>query len=163
MNNKNTTQLVNKKKWKIREAEKMDLDVLVTFSLLLADETEARVLKPDRVKSGIKSVLDDPSKGIIFVACDNNIVIGCFMINGKEWSEWRNGYILWLTGTYTSSKYRRKGVRKALFDHAISWGKSQPQVIGFRGYRHKTNNAIHSAALTGGMKETEYRINEVLF
>jgi len=163
MNNKNSTTIVNIKKWEIREAEKSDLDVLMNFSLHIAEETEAKILNQEKVRSGIKSVLDDPSKGIIFVACDKKIVIGCFMINGREWSEWRNGYILWLTGTYTAVEYRRMGVRKALFDFAVRWGKSQPQVIGLRGYRHKLNNAIHSAALTGGMQETEYRINEYLF
>ena len=53
--------------------------------------------------------------------------------------------------------------RKALYDHAYDWAKSQPEVKGLRGYRHKSNSAIHSAAITGGMHESEYRINEIIF
>ena len=149
--------------WKIRKAVKNDLDVLTKFSQLISEETEGKRVDSSAVKSGIASVLDDQSKGQMFVACDEDKVIGCFMINGREWSEWRNGFILWLTGTYTAVDYRRRGVRKALFDYACQWAKSEPNVIGLRGYRHKSNNTIHSAAISGGMKETEYRINEIIF
>ena len=149
--------------WKVRIADLNDLDVLCSFSLLIAKETENKNVDDSLVKLGIESVLKDSKKGITFVACDKDKVIGCFMINGKEWSEWRNGFILWLTGTYTHPDYRRMGVRKVLYEHAKNWARSQPDVKGIRGYRHKSNNAIHSAAITGGMQETEYRINEIMF
>jgi len=151
------------RKWKVREAVIKDLNILTEFSLLISEETEGKKLNPSIVKIGIEKVLLDSTVGQIFVAYNKDKVIGCFMINGREWSEWRNGFILWLTGTYTTVDYRRKGVRKALFDHACQWAKSESQVVGLRGYRHRSNNTIHSAAITGGMKETEYRINEIIF
>lgn len=149
--------------WTVRIADLKDLDALTSFSIRIAKETENKNIDDSLVKLGIERVLKDSEKGITFVACDRDEVIGCFMINGKEWSEWRNGYILWLTGTYTHPDYRRMGVRKTLFEHAKKWAKSQPDVKGIRGYRHKSNNAIHSAALTGGMQQTAYRINEIIF
>ena len=163
MNQSKNENFEQSPRWRIRKAVKNDLNVLTKFSELISEETEGKKVDSSLVKSGIASVLDDPLKGQMFVACDEDKVIGCFMINGREWSEWRNGFILWLTGTYTTVDYRRKGVRKALFDHACQWAKSEPQVVGLRGYRHKSNNTIHSAAITGGMKETEYRINEIIF
>lgn len=154
---------IGKRKWKIRKAVRSDLIILTDFSLLIAKETEGEKLDATIVKRGIEKVLLDSTVGQIFVACDKDKVIGCFMLNGREWSEWRNGFILWLTGTYTAIDYRRMGVRKALYDHACNWAKSQSEVKGLRGYRHKSNNTIHSAAISGGMKETEYRINEIIF
>ncbi len=154
---------IGKRKWEIRKAVMSDLNILTDFSLLIAEETEGKKLDASIVEIGIEKVLLDSTVGQIFVAHDVDMVIGCFMLNGREWSEWRNGFLLWLTGTYITVDYRRMGVRKALYDHACDWAKSQPDVKGLRGYRHKSNNAIHSAEITGGMQETEYRINELIF
>ena len=149
--------------WKVRKAVKDDLEVLTKFSVLIAMETEGKKVDSSSVRSGIANVIHDPSKGVIFVACDEKKGIGCFMINGREWSEWRNGFFLWLTGTYTEIDYRRKGVRKVLFDHGCEWAKSDPDVVGLRGYRHKSNKKIHKAELRTGMQQTDYRINEIIF
>lgn len=163
MDQRKNEKLKQPELWKVRYAVKDDLDVLTKFSLLIAKETEGKKVDSSSVRKGLASVIDDTSKGVIFVACDKEKVIGCFMINGREWSEWRNGFILWLTGTYTDIDYRRKGVRKVLFNYACEWAKSNPDVIGLRGYRHKSNKTIHKAALSSGMKETEYVISEIIF
>ncbi len=149
--------------WQVRCATVDDLDALAGFSAGIAEETEGRILSVPRTKAALETVIRDASRGQMFVACDGPERIGCFMVNGREWSEWRNGFILWLTGTYVRPDYRRRGVRRALYQFARSWAMAQPSVVGFRAYVQPTNQAILKAETSSGMRETGYRVIEDLF
>lgn len=87
--------------WRVRDGRIEDEDDIVTFQCQLAMETEHRALTEDVVRQGVRNVLNgkiDSAK--YFVAEDIHCTspgkaIGSLMIT-KEWSDWRNGYFMWI-------------------------------------------------------------------
>ena len=146
------------KSWDISHAVASDLEDIVAFSTIMAWESEGRNLQKDVVRASLVSILDDSSMGRIFVARDGNRPIGYTMVSGYEWSDWRDGKFLWMTGMYVLPEYRRKGIRKALYDKVRDWARTQPKVLGIRAYVHENNKFTLIF-----MRRTSYQILEELF
>ena len=161
--------------WIVRDATRGDLDTLARFSTRMAEESEGRIYDKDDIRASFAIVMDDPSLGQMFIAEEGNKPVGCCMLNGREWSEWRNGLFYWMTGMYILPGYRRKGVRFDLYRHAVVWARAQPMVLGFRACVHKRNKLetvlgtstveIHNREEfhVKPMSQTPYVVIEVLF
>src|SRR5690606_42000686 len=54
-------------------------------------------------------LLKDSTKGNYYVAEKNKKVIGS-LLTTFEWSDWRNGTVLWIQSVYVVPEFRRKGV-----------------------------------------------------
>ncbi len=70
----------------IRQARPADADVIAEFNMLLARETEQRILDADRVRKGVAALLADPAKGRYHIAENDGQVIGQLLIT-REWSD----------------------------------------------------------------------------
>ena len=55
-------------KIEIRQAKTSDADVIADYNLRMALETERRQLDAERVGKGVQALLDDPAKGVYYVA-----------------------------------------------------------------------------------------------
>jgi GNAT superfamily N-acetyltransferase len=128
----------------------------------MAGETEARVLPPARVRKGVTALLRDSTKGAYYVAELRGRVVGQLMIT-YEWSDWRNGNFWWIQSVYVEKRFRRKGVFKALFQHAVSLAKADPTICGLRLYVDAHNDRAQKTYGALGMSATDYQVYETDF
>jgi GNAT superfamily N-acetyltransferase len=161
--------------WGIRVATARDIDALAHFSALTALETEGKTLDKNLIRTGLASIVEQGKNGCMFIAESSGDPVGSLLLNGREFSEWRNGYFYWITGIYVVKAFRRTGLRPDLFRAAWNWASEQPGALGLRAYAHEqhdlelimgTNMIKHHkrpADPIRPMDLTPYRILEVLF
>jgi len=146
----------------IRPATTTDTPVIVEFNCRLASETENRTLDQDRLKSGVEMLLQDPSKGVYYLAEMDGIVVGQMMIT-YEWSDWRNGTFWWIQSVYVESSARGSGVFRALFDNVRSLAQSRSDVCGLRLYVERSNDLAKRTYDRHGMHLSHYEMFEMDF
>lgn len=144
---------------KIREAHQNDLDFLVDAMLKMAKETENLDLSYNVLEPGIKNGLLDPLKAKYFIAEIDNKYAGTLMIT-KEWSDWRNAWVLWIQSVYTVIEYRNKGVYNALYQHIKNMVLTNNQYCGIRLYVDKTNIPAQKVYTKLGMNGDHYQFFE---
>ena len=126
----------------------------------MAEETENLQLDPERVRTGVATLLKDPSKGLYYVAEVDGAVAGQVMIT-YEWSDWRNGNIWWLQSVYVKQEFRRQGIFRALFKHLEELARQRDDVCGLRLYMHADNTRARRSYEELGMKHTKYEVLEL--
>jgi len=107
----------------LRDARDDDAATLVAFNQALALESEGRTLAHDVVDRGVRRLLADPDRGryvvaVVFAAGHERIV-GQLMLT-REWSDWRDGWFLWIQSVYVDPSFRRRGVYRALHAHVLA-------------------------------------------
>ena len=145
---------------RIREASTSDLDQIVGFQLNMAMETESLLLDKLVVEKGVSAVFEDHTKGTYFVADSNGMVVGS-LLTTYEWSDWRNGRVLWIQSVYVLPDYRGQGIYKKLYKHIKSLVKSHE--LDFRGIRlyvDKTNENAQKVYEKLGMENHHYELYE---
>lgn len=147
---------------RIRKATLTDAPVVAEFNLRLAEETEQLRLNPQTVSAGVAAVLNDPAKGLYFVAEAAGAVVGQLMVT-YEWSDWRNGNLWWIQSVYVKPEFRSRGVFRALFEHLKSLARASHDVAGLRLYMHAENDRARRAYEHLGMKRSDYEIFEMDF
>lgn len=125
-------------------------------------ETEQRRLDPDCVRPGVAALLNDPTKGIYFVAETDGSIAGQLLIT-YEWSDWRNGNFWWIQSVYVAEPFRGRGVFRALFDHVHALAKARKDVCGLRLYMDAHNTRARQAYERLGLKRTNYEVFEIDF
>lgn len=121
-----------------------DLETITDFQLRMARETEGLELDPGTVIRGVAAVLADPAKGSYWVAeRDGGIgAIGAIvgsLLTTFEWSDWRNGTVLWIQSVYVV-----------------------PGLKGLRLYVDKRNAAAQEVYERLGMTREHYELFEWL-
>jgi ribosomal protein S18 acetylase RimI-like enzyme len=112
------------------------------------------------VRAGVAAVLQDPAKGLYFLAEDAGEVVGQIMIT-YEWSDWRNGNIWWIQSVYVKTEHRGRGVFRRLLDHLLQLAKARPEVVALRLYMHAENTRARRAYEKAGLKRTHYEVFEM--
>jgi GNAT superfamily N-acetyltransferase len=125
----------------------------------MALETENLNLDPSIVQMGVSGVLDDPTKGKYWVAEVDGHIVGC-LLTIPEWSDWRNGTVLWIHSVYVEPKFRRAGVFKALYLHLKENVLSSPELRGLRLYVDKTNLVAQKVYTDLEMDREHYHLYE---
>ena len=144
----------------VRAALPADAATLARFNVALAEETEALALSPETVLAGVEAVLEDPAKGLYWVAEIEGTVVGQLMLT-YEWSDWRNGFFWWIQSVYVEPSSRRRGVFKALFEKASQQAADEPMVCGLRLYVAQDNDRAQQTYLDLGMQRVEYQVFEL--
>ncbi len=116
----------------VRDATIDDLASLARFNIDLALESEDIYLDLDTVSSGVRALLEDPSKGRYFVAERDGVIIGQ-LATTFEWSDWRNGMFLWIQSVFVESEHRKSGVFRALYRYVEKLSRA-PGMCGVRLY-----------------------------
>jgi len=145
----------------IDEVTELDILELVNLQSKMALETENLILHPDIVEQGILAVIEDDRKGKYYKIVQTGKVIGC-MLNTYEWSEWRNGQIVWIQSLYILPAYRKKGLFSAAYQYMRELVQKNAQYKGIRLYVDKRNEAAIAAYESVGMSNEHYEIFEWL-
>jgi GNAT superfamily N-acetyltransferase len=146
----------------IRPARISDAPVLADFNARMAWETERRRLNRARVTRGVRALLNDPARGIYFVAEQDGQIAGQLLIT-FEWSDWRNGNFWWIQSVYVAPPFRERGVFRALYDHVHRLARRRRDVCGLRLYVDADNTRAQRTYRRLGMKPSHYRFFEVDF
>jgi len=144
---------------KIRKAEIADAKSIIDFQQKMARETENIKLNIDVLTKGVNTVFNDSSKGIYYVAIDQNKIIAS-LLTTYEWSDWRNGCILWIQSVYVLPEFRGKGVFGKMYQHLKSMVKNSDEYLGLRLYVDHTNKKAQNVYDKIGMDGEHYRMYE---
>jgi ribosomal protein S18 acetylase RimI-like enzyme len=145
----------------IREATKEDAGQIAAFQLEMAMETENLQLDIDIVTKGVHRVFDEPAKGTYYVAENNGEVIAS-LLTTFEWSDWRNGTILWIQSVYVSPQFRGKGIYKSMYRHIRQLVDENPGLKGIRLYVDQSNLSAREVYKKVGMNAEHYQLFEWL-
>ena len=143
----------------IEKATPSDLQTLVTFQAEMALETEELKLSRDKLTAGITALFDDPSKGSYFVARENQTTMGCLMIT-YEWSDWRNGTVLWIQSVYVAPEFRGKGIYRKLYEYIQEMVRNRGDLAGIRLYVDQSNHSAQKVYERLGMNGDHYQLYE---
>ena len=145
----------------IRLARPEDTDAIVDFQVRMARETEGMELDLPTVTRGVRAVFEDPSKGQYWVAESDGRVIGSLMTT-YEWSDWRNGTVLWIQSVYVPPELRRSGVYRRMYEHLRERVLASPDLMGIRLYVDRRNTAAQGVYERLGMSREHYEMFEWL-
>lgn len=142
-----------------REATAQDIPYLIDFQLKMALETENITLEISELTQGIQKLFKDPTKGKYYVAVDKDEPIGCLMTT-FEWSDWRNGMVLWIQSVYVEKNFRGKGVYKMMYEFIRQMVEESADLRGIRLYVDKTNLGAQKVYENLGMNGEHYTVYE---
>jgi GNAT superfamily N-acetyltransferase len=143
----------------IRPASTEDAAQLIDFQLRLAEETEGLELDPGTLGSGVRAVFDDPSLGEYWVAEEDGEIAACLLVT-REWSDWRNGTVLWVQSVYVRPESRGRGIYRALHGHLRRRVESSPDLKGIRLYVDLRNHRARKVYEELGMTSEHYMLYE---
>ncbi|HKI89156.1 MAG TPA: GNAT family N-acetyltransferase [Draconibacterium sp.] len=139
----------------VRKAETKDLTFIVEFQLAMAKETEFIDLDRTIVERGVEAVLNDPLKGIYYIVEEEGKVVSS-LLTTYEWSDWRNGTILWIQSVFVLPEFRRKGVYRQMYAHIKDLVLNNENLNGIRLYADKSNHIAHKTYRNLGMSPDHY-------
>ena len=145
----------------IREATKNDSEWIAGFQMAMAFETEQLRLNRETVNKGVAAVFDDPSKGTYYVAEKEGQVVAS-LLTTFEWSDWRNGTILWIQSVFVLPEHRGTGVYKKMYQHIRRLVESTDGLKGIRLYVDQTNLKAQQVYKKTGMTAEHYQLFEWL-
>ncbi len=143
----------------IRQADITEIDIIADFQVKMALETENFELDRDTVTKGITAVFNDNTKGVYYVATENNNVIGS-LLTTFEWSDWRNGYVWWIQSVYVSPENRGKKVFSLMYNYIKKCVTDNSNVKGLRLYVDNTNINAQNVYNAMGMNGDHYSLFE---
>jgi RimJ/RimL family protein N-acetyltransferase len=146
---------------RVRAARPEDAPLLVDFQLRMARETEELELDRDTLTRGVEAVFADPSRGAYWVAEREDRIVGG-LLTTFEWSDWRNGVILWIQSVYVVPEERGYGIYRALYEHLRAKVEADPGLKGIRLYVDKRNAGAQRVYERLGMTREHYDMFEWL-
>lgn len=145
----------------IRPGLLFDIEAIADFQVKMAQETENLALDLVTVNKGVTAVMDDPGKGKYWVAEIDGKLVGC-LLTVSEWSDWRNGNVLWIHSVYVVPEMRGQGVFKALYTHLKQLVHEASDLRGLRLYVDKSNHLAQKVYQSLGMNGEHYQLFEWL-
>lgn len=143
----------------IRAAEWSDAAAIVDFQLRMARETESLELDRATLDRGVEAVFADPGKGAYWVAERDGGVVGS-LLTTFEWSDWRDGVVLWIQSVYVTSEERGRGVYRALYEWVKRQVEESDRFKGIRLYVDRRNAAAQRVYERLGMSREHYELFE---
>jgi RimJ/RimL family protein N-acetyltransferase len=142
-----------------------DAATIVEFQLRMARETEGLELDRDTLIRGVAAVLADAAKGSYWLAeraGDGTGQIVGSLLTTFEWSDWRDGTVLWIQSVYVVPEERGRGVYRALYEHLKRRVEEDPGLKGLRLYVDRRNAAAQRVYERLGMSREHYELFEWL-
>ncbi len=143
----------------IREATEKDAGTIAGFQQKMAMETEYLALDNNKVESGVSAVFNDPSKGFYMIAEQDEQVIASMLLT-PEWSDWRNGYFLWIQSLYVIPEFRKKGIFRSMYDFVKERVNASEEYVGIKLYVDQQNKIAQQAYKKVGMDLSHYLLFE---
>jgi GNAT superfamily N-acetyltransferase len=145
----------------IRKAKSSDSERIVELQLRMAQETEGLELNRDVVIKGVNGVFQEPSRGTYWVVEEKGKVLGGLLAK-PEWSDWRNGTVLWIHSLYVVPEACGRGVFKKLYLNLKEQVEKSPKLVGLRLYVDKQNKSAQKIYEKLGMSRDHYELYEWL-
>ncbi|MCZ6635730.1 MAG: GNAT family N-acetyltransferase [bacterium] len=145
----------------VRSGRVADVDLIVDFQVRMAKETEGMDLDRETVTRGVQAVFDDPSKGTYWIAEQEGEGVGG-LLTVPEWSDWRNGTVLWIHSVYVVPEARKQGVFRALYQTLKERVEASEDLCGLRLYVEKGNTRAQQVYEAMGMDGEHYQLYEWL-
>ena len=139
----------------VRKATSGDLASIVDFQLLMASETEEILLDKTVVTKGVLAVLKDKLKGQYYIAELEGKVVSS-LLTTFEWSDWRNGTVLWIQSVYVLQEFRRKGIYRSMYSFIKEEVLRDENLKGIRLYADKSNFPAQKTYKSLGMSPDHY-------
>ena len=146
---------------RIRSGEAADAAAIVDFQLRMARETEDLDLDRATLSRGVAAVFADPAKGAYWIAERGGLAVGC-LLTTYEWSDWRDGVILWIQSVYVIPEERGRGIYRALYERVRLQVEESDSLKGIRLYVEKRNAAAQRVYARLGMTREHYDLFEWL-
>lgn len=147
----------------IRPALPRDAEAIVDFQIRMALETEELELDPDVVARGVGAVLKDSTKGQYWVAgvadAGGRHLVGS-LLTTYEWSDWRDGTVLWVQSVYVVPALRGRGIYRRLYEYLRDMVLASPDLRGIRLYVDRRNLAAQRVYERLGMSREHYEMFE---
>ena len=145
----------------VRRGRLEDRDTIVGFQVAMAWETEELALSLETVTDGVQGVFDDPTKGAYWIAEREGEVVGS-LFTVPEWSDWRNGTVLWIHSVYVVPGTRKQGVFRTLYENLRVRVESSDHLKGLRLYVETGNGNAQKVYEKMGMSADHYQLFEWL-
>ena len=145
----------------IRAAYHEDTGAIIEFQVRMARETEGMELDLPTVTRGVQAVFDDPTKGQYWVAESKGQVVGS-LLTTYEWSDWRNGTVIWIQSVYVPPELRGSGIYRRLYEHLRERVLASPDLRGIRLYVDRRNTTAQRVYERLGMSREHYEMFEWL-
>ncbi|MHC4113018.1 MAG: GNAT family N-acetyltransferase [Planctomycetota bacterium] len=145
----------------IRKAKLSDSERIVGLQLKMAQETEGLELNRDVVSKGVCGVFQEPARGTYWVVEEKGEILGVLLAI-PEWSDWRNGTVLWIHSLYVVPEARGRGVFKELYLNLKKQVEQSPELVGLRLYVDKQNKSAKKIYEKLGMSRDHYELYEWL-
>jgi ribosomal protein S18 acetylase RimI-like enzyme len=143
---------------KIRVGRPSDIEFLVNAQIAMAKETEGMDLERPTVLRGVRAVLDDQKKGCYYVCEQDENIIAC-LLTLNEWSDWRNGNVMWIHSVYVKPEFRRQGVYQEMYK-TLQSEVTKGNFRGLRLYVDKRNTVAQKTYEALGMNAEHYSLYE---
>ena len=143
----------------IRTATVADIETVATNNAAMAAETEGRRLDPETLRTGVRRVLADPTRGVYYLAELDGSVVGQLLIT-REWSDWRDGWFWWIQSVFVAPEARRTGVYRVLHEHVVAEARRAGDVCGIRLYTERANTRAQQVYEQMGMTRSAYVMYE---
>jgi GNAT superfamily N-acetyltransferase len=144
---------------RIRPGQRQDAAAIADFQVRMADETEGIALHRPTVEQGVLAVFDDARKGAYWIAELDGERAGC-LLTVPEWSDWRNGTVLWVHSVYVVPAVRRLGVFRKMYETLKTTVDTSPDLHGIRLYVATENTGAQKTYRVMGMDDGRYHLFE---
>ena len=147
--------------YKIRKAKASEADIIVDFQLKMAMETEGLSLDKKTLTAGVDMVFAADNIGIYYVVEYEGEIIAS-LLTLYEWSDWRNGSVIWIHSVYVKPAFRRQGMFKMMYNYLKKQVEEEEDLKGIRLYVEKKNVLAHQVYEAVGMTKEHYELYEWL-
>lgn len=144
-----------------RPATQSDKKAIIDFQIKMAKETEDLDLTDETLSLGIQRLFDEPHRGVYYV-CESEGKVVASMLTIPEWSEWRNGDVLWIHSVYVIPEFRGTGVFRKMYDFFKQKVEADNSLKGLRLYVEKENVKAQKVYEAVGMTKEHYEMYEWL-
>lgn len=146
----------------IRRATPLDAKDIAEFNCRIALETEGKQLDVALVGRGVARGIERGDEVVYYVATVDAISVGCLMLT-REWSDWRDGWLVWIQSVYVEEAHRGQGIFRKLLEHATEQVRQMPDVVGLRLYVEVANARAQAVYLRTGFVDPNYKVLEKMF
>ena len=143
----------------VRKATRADIPIIIDFQKKMAQETEHITLENSKIENGVLAVFEDPNKGFYIVAHEKERVVASLMMT-PEWSDWRNGYFLWIQSLFVSPSFRNNGIFKEMYSYVKELVIASDDFCGVRLYVEVNNTIAQEVYSKVGMDQDHYKMFE---
>ena len=133
-------------------------ETIARFQVDMAMESEGAVLSLERVRRGVRAVVEDSAKGLYLVARRDGVPVGSLMIT-REWSDWNCAWYWWVQSVYVIPGHRGRGVYRAMYSKVKAMA-AELGVTQVRLYVDKENTRAQKVYERLGMAECHYIMYE---